>query len=701
MRVVHHLISLSSLCLLYASIALKYPTSLENNFFFPKPTYQVNENQVNSDTITPSTFTSFTATDSNSNTAISNDQKIVICSAYLSEQLSIKQKNILCSTVVETSTDVSNVHCSPLIKNLEVVNAAANCNINRVGVVVGFGSSWVPENLPVEKEKKDSISPVEAFKYFADIMNIKYKTSDLDIKEINGENTLPYEFGVVKISKKLYMTAESLNKVFALSVPTENDHFNVYISTSSKEILGVLSLSVYERGGEWKKPTSLEKRDFKYNVVGLPSSDISKGRVILTDPADSVASPKGWHFAADETTTNGNNIYARDLSQGFERKPVATNKNFDFPIDLTKDPASYWEASVVNAFYVGNVVHDISFKYGFDEQSGNFQYSNFGTFGKGGDVVVINAQSSVPYGNPPSTTNNANFVTPPDGSYPTMNLYIFSLTNPKRDSDLDNGVVIHEYMHGITNRLTGGPKTSNCLTSSESGGMGEGWSDMLAMILLAKSTDTRETNYVMGSYVVNNKNGIRSYPYSTNLKINPLLRSSAPAGTEVHALGEIWASMLLEVYWNMVDKSGFTSRLLDDVNSGKGNSDFLQLLIDALKLQPCNPTFINARDAILLADTNRGSKYKCLIWKGFAKRGLGYRYAGKSDDFTLPAECSTVTPPPPPPTCKHHKCVVGTFLEKTCDSCVEKVCKETSSCCTKSWAKKCVKKVKSLCNITC
>lgn len=40
--------------------------------------------------------------------------------------------------------------------------------------------------------------------------------------------------------------------------------------------------------------------------------------------------------------------------------------------------------------------------------------------------------------------------------------------------------------------------------------------------------------------------------------------------------------------------------------------------------QPCNPTFFQARDAILDADKAlTGGAYQCSIWQGFAKRGLG------------------------------------------------------------------------------
>ncbi|HSF88018.1 MAG TPA: M36 family metallopeptidase, partial [Saprospiraceae bacterium] len=55
-----------------------------------------------------------------------------------------------------------------------------------------------------------------------------------------------------------------------------------------------------------------------------------------------------------------------------------------------------------------------------------------------------------------------------------------------------------------------------------------------------------------------------------------------------------------------------------------GNNIALQLVMDALKLQPCRPGFVDGRDAILLADElNYGGRHYCAIWDAFAGRGLG------------------------------------------------------------------------------
>ena len=66
-------------------------------------------------------------------------------------------------------------------------------------------------------------------------------------------------------------------------------------------------------------------------------------------------------------------------------------------------------------------------------------------------------------------------ATPPDGTKPRMRMYVWSTSRPARDGDLEAGIVIHEYGHGISTRLTGGPANSGCLGFGEAGGMGEGW----------------------------------------------------------------------------------------------------------------------------------------------------------------------------------------------------------------------------------
>ena len=137
---------------------------------------------------------------------------------------------------------------------------------------------------------------------------------------------------------------------------------------------------------------------------------------------------------------------------------------------------------------------------------------------------------------------------------------------PDRDSDLDSGVIVHEYGHGLSNRLTGG--NVGCLDNPEKTPgvpdgeqMGEGWSDFLALALTARSEDTATTSRGMGNYVVfegPNGVGIRPTPYTTDMTVNPATYQDVidDAGTTLsipHGVGYVWASTIWEVYWNLVD----------------------------------------------------------------------------------------------------------------------------------------------------
>jgi extracellular elastinolytic metalloproteinase len=224
-----------------------------------------------------------------------------------------------------------------------------------------------------------------------------------------------------------------------------------------------------------------------------------------------------------------------------------------------------------------------------------------------------------------------------------MRMYVWtSQEGPKRDGDLDNGIIIHEYAHGISIRLTGGPQNVNCLYMGEGGGMGEGWGDFWATILRMNTTHSRSSNFAMGDYASGKPQGIRKFVYSTNMTTNPSTYNyiTKPNYRNVHAKGEVWAVILYEVYWNLVDKYGFSN---DWFNPSKkaGNIIALQLTVDGMKLQPCRPSFVDARDAILQADeVNFNGENKCDLWKGFAKRGLGLEaQSGGAESFKVPAEC--------------------------------------------------------------
>ncbi|MBX0291380.1 T9SS-dependent M36 family metallopeptidase [Hymenobacter sp. HSC-4F20] len=204
-----------------------------------------------------------------------------------------------------------------------------------------------------------------------------------------------------------------------------------------------------------------------------------------------------------------------------------------------------------------------------------------------------------------------------------------------RDGDFDNGIIAHEYGHGISSRLTGGAAAPNCLRSAEQ--MGEGWSDFFGLWMTTKPGDVGATGRGIGTYAkfqATTGPGIRPNPYSTNLTVNPAtydyigktvsgVSYAVTDGTvPVHNVGYVWASALWDLNWALIDKYGYNTDLRGTTG---GNNIALQLVIDGLKLQACNPGFIDGRNAILKADSlNNNAANSAIIWRVFARRGLGF-----------------------------------------------------------------------------
>ena len=220
-----------------------------------------------------------------------------------------------------------------------------------------------------------------------------------------------------------------------------------------------------------------------------------------------------------------------------------------------------------------------------------------------------------------------------------------------RDGAFDGAVIAHEYGHGVSNRLTGGPSNVSCLDLAQSVGMGEGWSDFLGLVFTAKPQDQSEDPMTLGTYLIGEPPsgpGLRNYPYSTDLGVSPLTYADIASLNQPHGVGEVWAAALWEVYWSLVDVHGFDPDL---IAGNGGNQRMLDLVLEGMKLQPCDPTFLDARDAILTADAIANqSVHECLIWSGFAKRGMGVsategsgpQSVNVTEAFNVPAGCTPV-----------------------------------------------------------
>lgn len=361
-----------------------------------------------------------------------------------------------------------------------------------------------------------------------------------------------------------------------------------------------------------------------YNVYAMPFASPDDGdRTIVSDPANTVASPFAWHdtngsAGAEFTITRGNNVWAQDDingNNGIGSSPDGgASLDFNFPVNLNQSPGNYTDAAITNLFYWNNIMHDVWYQYGFNEASGNFQENNYGNGGSGSDSVTAEAQDG-------SFTNNARFTTPIDGGNPRMQMFLWNDTNPGRDGDFDNIIIAHEYGHGISTRLVGGPG-SNTLGDSEQ--MGEGWSDWFGLMLTMKAGDQGTDAIGIGTYVKgqgNNGPGIRPTRYSTDRSINNTDYADISGLSVPHGVGYGFATILWDMTWALIDQEGFDS---DFYNGTGGNNIAMALVIEGLKNTANKPGFVSGRDGILQADQDLyGGQYNCLIWTVFSSRGVG------------------------------------------------------------------------------
>lgn len=375
-------------------------------------------------------------------------------------------------------------------------------------------------------------------------------------------------------------------------------------------------------------------------------------RVLVTDPAHPVASPLGWHDtgSASYTVTHGNNTHAFEECTGLpipcSEPQCGPSLVCDFPLDLTQGATSNVDAAVTQLFYWVNLVHDVIHRYGFDEPAGNFQIDNFGRGGVGGDDIRAEGLDG--------NVNNAFFTTSPEGQQSAMEIGFFLYTSPSRAGELDAGLLVHEYGHGISNRLIGGPSTVTCLENDQQ--PGEGWSDFYALAFTAEPGDQGADPRPLVTYPLGDPPtgpGARTQLYSTDPAVNTHTYESIDGMGIPHGVGEVWAQALWEVYWALIGAHGYDPDLYD-ATGGAGNQRAILYVTEGLKNTACSPTFTDARDGIVQAATDlHGGADVCLVWQAFAAFGLGIDAVSggpgstsPTNGFAVPGGCAGGNTPP-------------------------------------------------------
>ena len=363
-------------------------------------------------------------------------------------------------------------------------------------------------------------------------------------------------------------------------------------------------------------------------------------------------------FVGQLNTDYGCDVFLCTWNPSFTRDVDNLSGDFSYQVNQSQ--------SGTQLFYLVNRFHDhlAGGAIGFNEAAGNFQVTNASGQGAGGDPVLgeaLDGANSYGFGFPdPNHTDNANMATPPDGSSPRMQMYLFHDTTTDyfggptadpfvpADGSNEADIVYHEYTHGLSNRLVVDALGNSTLGNIQAGAMGEAWSDWYAFDFLVDEGTVADTGadgeLRLGAYVARNLDLFRTQPIDCTVgSSSPSCPGSPDAGhsggytygdfgkvigrPEVHADGEIW----VETLW--------------DLRTALGSSQAEGLITRAMELAPSNPSFLDMRNAILQADLVQRGLRQETIWDVFAQRGMGYFAAAENGDDAEPVESFSLPPP--------------------------------------------------------
>ncbi|MBW2461326.1 MAG: M36 family metallopeptidase, partial [Deltaproteobacteria bacterium] len=204
---------------------------------------------------------------------------------------------------------------------------------------------------------------------------------------------------------------------------------------------------------------------------------------------------------------------------------------------------------------------------------------------------------------------------------------------PRPDSSLDATVVVHEWGHYLHNRLVNG-------TSRQRRAMGEGWGDLLALVMLARPSDDFAGAHPHAGFSNQGREfiyfGTRRVPYSTNRALNDLsfrhisvgellptlhpLDATSSNNAEVHNAGEVWATLMFEAFASLADRS---REATSPYSFEQMRARFAAYVVLGMQLAPRNPTYTEQRDAFLAAALDTDLEDARRIALAFARRGAG------------------------------------------------------------------------------
>ncbi|GIG62391.1 hypothetical protein Lfu02_67630 [Longispora fulva] len=482
------------------------------------------------------------------------------------------------------------------------------------------------------------------------------------LKDVGGDAKAP----VTKDStatQVVFQTAAGPRLAWQVSVrPAKGEHYLHVLDAETGQVLYRKSLVDHEAdpkqatGNTWNYfPGALRGGDSEENTLsGLPkdAKNLSgqNAHVYLDLNNNNIAD------ADEEVGPNTDGTFKYDFKNFIKTDGAPCSSHYQ--CSWNPATAGSWRTNAnqnaVQLYYFLGKFHDHleAAPIGFTREAGNFDARD-GDPVQGEAMDGANSDNGMPGGN----ANNANMDTPADGSSPRMQMYLFyndgNFPWLSANSGDSADIVYHEYTHGLSNRLVVDANGMSTLGNVQAGSMGEAWSDWYAMDLLVKEGSQPDRKLAadlrLGDFVGHGLDGIRSQPIDCKVgTTDPACPGGAKSGPggytygdfgkisaggpEVHADGEIW----VETLW--------------DLRCEVGSEVAESLVTRAMELSPSNPSYLDERNAILLADTVVfGGKYHGVIWKTFAARGMGYFAGSINGDDTAPTEDFSLPPAPGTP----------------------------------------------------
>ena len=346
---------------------------------------------------------------------------------------------VVSSEVTSRHTGVTHVYLQQRYRGVDVYAGILNVNVRADGSVLSAGNRFVSNIAAAAGGQSPRVAAVDAVVAAADHLNLE-PTEDFRVIGQRGGPDMASTISdggiaLEPIEATLVWLPVGPSVRLAWSVDLQEsggDHWwNAFVDAETSESLGKDDLIVHDSAEAiaaaiarpWSAPTALASfpptDGATYRVFPLPfESPSDGGRSLASNAADPTPSPFGWHDTngvpgSEFTVTRGNNVHAyADRDANNVADPGSSPDGgaalaFDFPLDLTRRPLDSQPAVVTNLFYWNNIMHDVSYGYGFDETAGNFQVNTYGRGGAGNDDVRAEAQDG-------SGRNNANFGTPVD-----------------------------------------------------------------------------------------------------------------------------------------------------------------------------------------------------------------------------------------------------------------------------------------------